>query len=96
MRSSNRFVIACIATSLALIPTRDAAATTEVAAAIAALSFWMTWGVVYLAIGVALIAIATASAFGERRAWSSLLSLAGGDDDTDAADAGPDSSRRAA
>ena len=96
MKSSTPFVIACIAASPVLIAARDAGAATEAAAAVAALSFWMTWGVVYLAIGVVLVAVATATALSERRAWSSLLTFTDADDDSGSDDARPDSSRRAA
>ncbi len=93
MKPSITVVLVCLATTLTLT-TRDAAAATEVAAAVAALSFWMAWGVVYLAIAVGLIAVATAAALGERRAWLSLVSWTL--DDADVDDAEPDSSRDAA
>ena len=63
-----------------------ACAVTSVDVASAALSFWMTWGLMYLGIGVALMGVATAAAVCERRAWSAFLSWA-----TDVArDAPPD------
>jgi len=76
-----------------------AAATAHLDGASGALAFWMTWGLVYLAIGVALMAVATAAAVCERRAWSSMLSWAADDEwsappnDGDEAD---DASARAA
>jgi hypothetical protein len=66
--------------ALAAVPPTDAAATVMTTAdANAALAFWMTWGLVYLAIGVALLAVAVATAFREERAWSSLLRWTGGE-----------------
>ena|SRR5689334_690305 len=76
-----------------------AAATTHLGGASGALAFWMTWGLVYLAMGVALMAVATAAAVRERRAWTSMLSWAADDEasappnDGDEAD---DASARAA
>ena len=71
-----------------------ASAASSVDTASAALSFWMTWGLVYLAIGVVLMGVATAVALYEWRAWSSLLSwptdderLAPPDDGIDAEEA---------
>jgi hypothetical protein len=71
-----------------------ASAASSVDTASAALSFWMTWGLVYLAIGVVLMGVATAAALYEWRAWSLLLSwpadderLAPPDDGIDAEDA---------
>jgi hypothetical protein len=75
-----------------------AAASAHLEGANGALAFWVTWGLVYLAIGVALMAVATAAAVRERRAWSSMLSWAADEwsappDDGDQAD---DASARAA
>jgi hypothetical protein len=50
-----------------------AAAAATVDDASAALSFWMTWVLVYVAIGAVLMAVAIALAVREERAWSSLL-----------------------
>jgi hypothetical protein len=57
-----------------------AAAETAVDTASAALSFWMTWGLVYLSIGGVLAAVATAIAVREKREWSSLLRWMAEDD----------------
>jgi hypothetical protein len=57
-----------------------ALAESTAAEANAALSFWMTWGLVYLGIGVALMAVAVGIAVRERRAWSSLLEWPDGAD----------------
>ena len=90
MRLSTRvtFVVVC---ALGIVP--RALAVSTAAEANAALSFWMTWGLVYLGIGVALMAVAVATAVRERRAWSSLLEWT--ERETDAAPS-PDAGRRAA
>lgn len=71
-------------------------AATEVADATAALSFWMTWGLVYLAIGVVLMAVATATGLREGREWSSLLSWSATEGETSEESEASPSSRRAA
>ncbi len=68
-------LVTAMSTSMIATPA-FAASTVDVAAA--ALSFWMTWGLVYLGIGVALLVIAATAAVRERRAWSSLLSWSTG------------------
>lgn len=75
-----------------------AAAETAVATASAALSFWMTWGLVYLSIGGVLAAVATVIAVREKREWSSLLRWMASEDRTvtDDGDNGERASRRAA
>jgi hypothetical protein len=74
------------------------AAASPVDDASAALTFWMTWGLVYFGIAVGLMAVATAAALRERRAWTALLRWAAKDEPaTEAGDtAAPDPSRRAA
>jgi hypothetical protein len=75
-----------------------AAAETAVDTASAALSFWMTWGLVYLSIGGVLAAVAAAIAVREAREWSSLLRWTAAEDRTvmDDEDDGERASRRAA
>jgi hypothetical protein len=68
-----------LATAGVIAAAWPAAATAHLDGASGALAFWMTWGLVYLAIGAALMGVATAAGVRERRAWSSMLSWA--DDD---------------
>jgi len=62
-----------LATTWVVASAWPAAATSGSGGTSAALVFWMTWGLMYLAVGAALMAVATAAAVRERRAWSSLL-----------------------
>ena len=71
MRHSTRFTFVAAFAALGIAP--EATAVSTAAEANAALSFWMTWGLVYLGIGVVLMVFAVAAAVHERRAWSSLL-----------------------
>jgi len=64
-----------LATAGVIAAAWPAAAASHLEGAGAALAFWVTWGLVYLAIGVVLMGVATASFVREQRAWSSLLSL---------------------
>jgi len=63
-----------LATAGVIAAAWPAAAASNLEGASAALAFWVTWGLVYLAIGVVLMGVATASFVREQRAWSSLLS----------------------
>ncbi len=65
-----------LATTGVVATAGPAAAASSIEGASAALAFWLTWGLVYLAIGVVLMGVATATAMRERRAWSSLLAWA--------------------
>ena len=70
MRLSTRFTFVA-AFALGVAP--EAMAVSTPAEANAALSFWIAWGLVYLGVGVVLMAVAAAASVRERRAWSSLL-----------------------
>jgi hypothetical protein len=93
--TSIRIALASALVAGTFTPPASAAAMT-VADASAALSFWIAWGLVYLGVGLALLAVAVAIGLRERRAWSSLLRWTADDEITLNGGETRGSSRRAA